>query len=650
MRGNAVTSGPPRLLVEREIGEQAHRCDAVAAVTEREREVELGRARAAGPDVLRAARARSVLEPRDATAASAFAAAAGFLVVAGFWVAGFLVAGFLVAGFFGMCACVSTVASWHHRAVPREERDADRREAPREAPRADRGTISDTGAGDPAVAQTISDTGASERTARAADLTGTMIGRYRVLGRLGAGAMGVVYAAHDPALDRKVALKVLPPIVGTDTAHVEARARLEARLRREAQALAKLEHANVVGVYEVGITAETVFVAMQLVDGTTLEDHLAAAKPSVRQIVALFVAAGRGLAAAHAAGLVHRDVKPANILVDRAGRAYIGDFGLARGSEDIDPAGATQPHGMLHEQMTRAGAVVGTPRYMSPEQHAGEPATARSDQYSFCIALWSALFDEHPFAGATTWTTGVAVPAMVANQIRRPLKARRRVPGRVTRALVRGMRFDEAARWPSMGALLDAIEPRSRRAWVFGSAAVLAVAGAVISTTMLARAPDRKAACATSADAILLARVAGTPRRARREVRRQPRAAGARRLRGPLAAPARGDVPRPKAPRTRARCSVSMPDLRIFRETVDEARHLSSPRTRSPAPTTSSSMRSSRRCRTSRTARRWRRPRCRRSPSTPSRGSPTCGRGSRAAIASGPARISRTRTRSSRRR
>jgi tetratricopeptide (TPR) repeat protein len=385
--------------------------------------------------------------------------------------------------------------------VPREERDADPRE-----PRVGR-TISDTGEVRPSLAETVTDDGKLERDARrlassqataSADLTGTTLGRYRVLGRLGEGGMGVVYAAVDPALDRKVALKVLPQSMGDDAASADARSRLELRLRREAQALAKLEHPNVVGVFDVGIAEATVFVAMQLIDGTTLDDYIETTKPSVRQLLELFVAAGRGLAAAHEAGLVHRDVKPSNILVDRAGHAYIGDFGLARGIDDVDPA-TSQPYGLWNEQLTRVGAVLGTPLYMSPEQHAGTPATARSDQYSFCIALWSALFREHPFAGKK-WTSEVAITAMAENRIREPRT--RRVPARVMRALVRGMQFDEAARWPSMGELLDEVAPRSRRGWLYGGGAALAVAGAVVVTMTMMSAPDRKAACGREANAI----------------------------------------------------------------------------------------------------------------------------------------------------
>ncbi|MBA2544030.1 MAG: serine/threonine protein kinase, partial [Deltaproteobacteria bacterium] len=359
----------------------------------------------------------------------------------------------------------------------------------------DRGTISDTGELAPAE-RALADT---QPALASADLTGRTIDRYRVLGRIGAGGMGVVYAAFDPALDRKVALKMLPQLTVDHHAALEARARLEARLRREAQALAKLDHPNVVGVFDVGFTEDNVFVTMQLVDGTTLDDYIRSTKPSPRQILELVAAAGRGLAAAHEAGLVHRDVKPSNILVDRTGHAYIGDFGLARGVDEIDPS-SSMPRSLLSEQMTRMGALLGTPRYMSPEQLAGEPATSRSDQFSFCVSAWEALFGVHPFV-AEQWTPETAIVAMQADDVREP--GSRRVPARAVRALVRGMRCDAASRWPSMVELVDEIAPRSKAGWVYGGVALLGIAGAVVSTVALMREPDRKAGCASEGDAVL---------------------------------------------------------------------------------------------------------------------------------------------------
>jgi hypothetical protein len=324
------------------------------------------------------------------------------------------------------------------------------------------------------------------------DLVGTTIDRYRVLARLGAGGMGEVYRAYDPALDRKVALKVLPPL---DDAH---HASFEARLRREAQALAKLDHANVVGVYDVGLAEHSVFVAMQLVDGTTVAEHLQAKPRTTREVLELFAAAGRGIAAAHDAGIIHRDVKPSNMLVDKTGRVYVSDFGLARGADEVDAA-SSHMGGLLHAQMTHAGHVLGTPVYMSPEQHAGEPATARSDQYSFCVSLWEALYREHPFAGVE-WTPA-AVARMALDEVLQPSR-RGGVPARVERALRRGLRHDPAARWPSMIEVVDEIAPRSRSGWIWGAVALVGIAAAVLLTAWLMKAPDRSKICASEADKV----------------------------------------------------------------------------------------------------------------------------------------------------
>ncbi len=371
--------------------------------------------------------------------------------------------------------------------MPRDDRDpslADRGVATR-------GTISDTGEVAPGA---LADT---QPAFSSPDLTGQTIDRYRVLGRIGAGGMGVVYAAFDPALDRKVALKMLPQVTVEHHASLEARSRLEARLRREAQALAKLDHPNVIGVFDVGFTEDNVFLTMQLVEGTTLDEYIRHTNQTPKKILELFAAAGRGLAAAHDAGLVHRDVKPSNILVDRTGHPYIGDFGLARGVDDNEPA-ASMPRGLLHEQMTRMGALLGTPRYMSPEQLRGEPATSRSDQFSFCVSAWEVLFGAHPFVAQ--WTIESAIAAMSADNIIEP--SARSIPARAMRALVRGMRNDPAARWPSMVELVDEIAPRSKAGWVYAGGAIVGMGVAVALTAVLMREPDRKANCADEANAM----------------------------------------------------------------------------------------------------------------------------------------------------
>ncbi|MBL8622496.1 MAG: serine/threonine protein kinase, partial [Myxococcales bacterium] len=289
-------------------------------------------------------------------------------------------------------------------------------------------------------------------------------GRFEVLRTLGAGGMGVVYAAYDPTLDRRVAVKVVRA--------VGAAADGGARLIREARAVATVSHANVIVVYDVGSTADGVFIAMEYLDGGTLREWLATPRPRAA-IVARFLEAGSGLAAAHAAGLVHRDFKPDNVLLGRDGRVRVADFGLARraGSGDDVVDAAASPDGLdPATRLTQAGAIVGTPAYMSPEQLAGAELDARSDQFAFAVALYQALYREHPFAAV-----GVRSAPVV-----RPPPAGADVPERLRAVLVRALAADRAARFPSMAALLAALDdrPRRRRRWV-ALAAVAAIGGAV---------------------------------------------------------------------------------------------------------------------------------------------------------------------------
>ncbi|MCA9661776.1 MAG: serine/threonine protein kinase, partial [Myxococcales bacterium] len=206
------------------------------------------------------------------------------------------------------------------------------------------------------------------------------VGRYRVQGRLGVGSMGTVYAAVDDELDRKVALKLLHSHMVDDPSVGHA------RLLREARALARLDHPNVVTVYEVGVHGGDVFLAMEHIEGETLGAWLASARRSTAAILDVMIAAGRGLAAAHDAGLVHRDIKPDNIIVDRRGRVRVVDFGLVRALPRPGVDGLTP--------LTGAEVILGTPAYMSPEQIRGERLTAASDLYSFCMVLYEALFGE----------------------------------------------------------------------------------------------------------------------------------------------------------------------------------------------------------------------------------------------------------------
>ena len=329
--------------------------------------------------------------------------------------------------------------------------------------------------------------------------TDAQIGRFIIVRLLGAGGMGAVYEARDPELDRSVALKLLPNNVRSQ--------HLRQRLVREAQALAQLQHPNVVGVHEVGIADGRVFIVMELVDGVTLDDHLKQGSHDWREIIALFVQAGRGLAAAHTKGIVHRDFKPGNVLVDRERRVRVSDFGLARltGPEDCtispddpltnadtadlqadDPAagGARRTRispGIASQPLTDTGALVGTPRYMAPEQYRGERADARSDQFSFCVALWVALFGQHPFAAGDQ--LGGLAATVPGAQPRTP--PRGRAPRWLVQLVLRGLRVEQAGRHPSMAALVSALTtiPLRRRRLAIAASAV-AVAGATIAVAV----------------------------------------------------------------------------------------------------------------------------------------------------------------------
>jgi hypothetical protein len=287
---------------------------------------------------------------------------------------------------------------------------------------------------------------------------GVQVGRYVIEGPVGSGGMGRVYAAHDPALDRKVALKLL---------HRYATApELEARLLREAQAMARLAHPEVITVHDVGRFGEQLFIAMEFVDGGTLRDWLATSPRSWREVLAVFSRAGRGLASAHAAGIIHRDFKPDNVLVGTDGRVRVTDFGLAQTARDaVDPHGETLAAASAatfdvdaSAPLTRTGMFVGTPAYMAPEQLRGEAADARSDLYGFSVALWEALYGERPYRGAS-------VRELQADKVAgkpRATKRDARVPQRVRRALLGGLQPQPGDRYTSMDALLTALERASR--------------------------------------------------------------------------------------------------------------------------------------------------------------------------------------------
>ena len=323
---------------------------------------------------------------------------------------------------------------------------------------------------------------------------GSLLGRYAVLEVLGHGGMGVVYAAYDPDLDRRVAVKLLR----TRGSDPERRAAGHARLLREAQAMARLVHPNVIHVYDVGSIDDAVFVAMEFIDGRTLKEEVADRRAqdgsNWRELLELYIAAGRGLAAAHEAGLVHRDFKPDNAMVTASGRVVVLDFGLAGAAgpatvsgEKLDLASAPSQSGKLGAPLTRTGAVLGTPAYMAPEQMMGQPVDARADQFSFCVALWEALDGDRPFGGDTFQE----LRANVLSGTSRPAKGN--VPGWVRRALDRGLQTNPDERHASMAALLRELsnDPRRRRYRIIaGAVGVGALAAAWGAGVRLGGAAD----------------------------------------------------------------------------------------------------------------------------------------------------------------
>jgi serine/threonine protein kinase len=368
---------------------------------------------------------------------------------------------------------------------------------------------------------------------------GATIGRYVVLGLVGRGGMGEVYAAYDPELDRKVAVKLLRVKPGAGVSQAEGRA----RTLREAQAIARLSHPNVVVVYDVGTFRDKVFIAMEFVDGNTATYWVESQARSWNEVLKVFISAGRGLAAAHEKGLVHRDFKPDNVMVGKDHTVRVMDFGLARqvlGGERTTPPertaeaqaprdgrrstlgrgvtppklptlgaagvagdGATEHHqpvaiaehaakpppkppvdpmttvvlnmpangtpddanspglAAFDVQLTRTGAMMGTPAYMAPEQFLGTPTDARTDQFSFCIALYEALYGERPFAGNTMFTlTSNVVQGNV-----REAPANSKVPLWVRKILLRGLRPQANDRWPSMEDLIEALGKNPADTW-----------------------------------------------------------------------------------------------------------------------------------------------------------------------------------------
>ena len=342
-------------------------------------------------------------------------------------------------------------------------------------------------------------------------------------------AVEATTVAQDEALGVELGSKIALKLLWVQPGRTDQR-QLQIRLVREAQALAQLSHPNVISVYDVGTYIDDVFVAMELVEGRSLHDVLRDDHLSRERILELFSAAGRGLAAAHAVGLVHRDFKPENVAVGADGRVRVLDFGLARtanaGPEresqilaaldaanapmldsdattggdlrerersdaavHVTPAADHLSHRsgasggrLLGVSLTQYGAVVGTPRFMAPEQLRGEEVDARADQFSFCVALYTALYKQRPFPSSDKPPTA---PPMPPDSVR--------VPARLRRAVLRGLALDPKDRHPSMSVLLDELAaiPSRRSWWAIAGLAAVAASGSIYLATrpVVAHAP-----------------------------------------------------------------------------------------------------------------------------------------------------------------
>ncbi len=332
---------------------------------------------------------------------------------------------------------------------------------------------------------------------------GTTLDRYVILRLLGRGGMGDVYQAYDPDLDREIAIKVL---FLKNPDGPERR-----RAEREAQAMARLVHPNVVRIYDVGVVKQRLFLAMELVQGRTLRKWLSEARRRRREIVRVMVLAGRGIVAAHAAGLIHRDIKPSNILVGADGRVLVADFGLARfaapgpdSTEESDgslrDSHPSRPRPDLHEATT--AAVVGTPAYMAPEQRRGETGEL-TDQFSFCITLYEALYGARPDPnrlGNDSWLRSRPPRRPSATTDKQQSASRRgeRTPRWLRRILLRGLAIDPRERFPSMAELLGALDHDRREWWIRGGLLVVAAAG--LGVALAQSAGSQPAPCTGVAD------------------------------------------------------------------------------------------------------------------------------------------------------
>jgi eukaryotic-like serine/threonine-protein kinase len=356
---------------------------------------------------------------------------------------------------------------------------------------------------------------------------GVTIDRYVVLSLVGRGAMGDVYSAYDPDLDRKVAIKLLRVKRGGSAGGLDGKT----RLLREAQAIAKLSHPNVVVVYDTGTYRDGVFLAMEFIEGGTLTFWLNQQQRTWREILRTYLAAGRGLQHAHESNMVHRDFKPDNVMVRHNGEVRVMDFGLVRyadvvdedrpgttgaspeTTEPIDDTGTMNatldlsqrhppaPGAPVHHsitKLTQTGALLGTPAYMAPEQFTGQTADARSDQFSFCVALYEALFGSPPFDGSTM----AELTAKVLEGQVKPPPQRSRIPLAVWRVLRRGLSLQAADRYPSMAELLTDLEQyaHQRRTGLITAALVASALLVALIGGLMIRDTRQRPMCAVPAE------------------------------------------------------------------------------------------------------------------------------------------------------
>lgn len=315
---------------------------------------------------------------------------------------------------------------------------------------------------------------ARERIERAmfGDAPPPRLGRYEIRDPIASGGMGLVYAAHDPQLERPVALKVVHPSRADND-----RARL--RLLDEARALARLDHPNVVKVHDVLTHDDQIVIVMELVDGVTLDKWVRQQPRDWRDIVRMYLGAGRGLEAAHSVDVIHRDFKPSNVVIGRDGHAHVLDFGLAR-IEQVTPS--TDDTSSVVDQTTSVGPIMCTPAFAAPEQLAGSPATALSDQFSFCVALHRGLEGVTPFEGDSVddrlRSIQHAEPATAADG--------RRVPAWLRTLIRRGLSVSPSKRFPTMAALLHELgRERGWRRWRWPMATTLSIGGAIAATSVM---------------------------------------------------------------------------------------------------------------------------------------------------------------------